>query len=110
MQGMDTHTNTLPESTATPPTVSTGNPDSAADLHWRQQRLREVAVKWRTIFTLLEDIEKNYPEWWEWTQKSLREELDPAMRMPDDIDLETWAQQQGDGTIEPLLKELENLG
>jgi hypothetical protein len=78
----------------------------SAETERSQERLGQVAVKLRVIFAILDEIETNYPEFWEFVQGRLRDELDPSKRIPKGVDLETWAKEQGAQPLEAFLDEL----
>ncbi len=82
------------------------NPSEAAR---REERFYEVAAKLRAVFTILSEIEANYPEFWDFVRKIVQDELDPQNKIPDGMDLETWAKQQGAQPLEAFLHEFEQV-
>jgi hypothetical protein len=74
-----------------------------------QQRQKEVAEKMRVLFAILSEIETNYPEFWEFVQDIVRNELDPRNKIPEGLDLGTWARQQGAQPLEAFIHELEQI-
>jgi hypothetical protein len=75
----------------------------------REERFSEVAAKLRTVFTLLSEIETNYPELWDFVRKIVQDELDPRNQIPEGMDLETWAKQQGAQPLDAFLHEFEQI-
>ena len=69
-----------------------------------QERQGEVAEKLRVLFAILSEIETNYPEFWEFVQQIVRDELDPRHKIPEGMDLETWAKQQGALPLEAFFR------
>jgi hypothetical protein len=84
-----------------------GNGCSPLDEARVQDRFREVAAKIRAIFAILEEIETNYPEFQKMARDCLLHEVDPARRIPEGVDLETWAKEQGGLPLEAFIHEFE---
>jgi hypothetical protein len=74
-----------------------------------QERLRAVVEKMKTILAIFAEIEKEYPEFREVARESLLDEVDPARRMPEGMDLETWAKELGAQPLEAFIHEFESL-
>jgi hypothetical protein len=72
----------------------------------REKRFSEAPKKLRAVHEILADLEKQYPEFWVFLRDVLRNDLDPANQIPEGMDLETWAKQQGALPLEAFIDDL----
>ena len=86
-----------------------GNGFAKPDDAQAQERLREVAAKIRAMFAILAESEANYPEFRQIARDCLLHEVDPARKIPEGVDLETWAKERGALPLEAFLHEFEQI-
>jgi hypothetical protein len=79
---------------------------NSAEAAQRDKRFSEAVAKLRAVNEILSEIEEQYPEFWDLLRNLLRNDLDPAYRIPKGMDLETWAKQQGALPLEAFFDQM----
>ena len=82
----------------------------ADELHREGERLQRLAAQLKAREEALAEMQANYPHFkrivYAWLRERFEREVPP---LPDDMDLETWARENGALPLEAFIEELEQL-
>jgi hypothetical protein len=82
----------------------------ADELHREAERLQRLAAELKAREEALAEMQANYPYFkravYGWLRERFESELPP---IPEDMDLETWAKEEGALPLEAFIEELERL-